>query len=282
MYKDPRSQVIADFSRLRASLRTAPRLNVIVASHLSNLPAIATEAFTFNPIELFALSNAKTGTPAGAWAHAAVIVVKTNRIVRPTDQMTFSWFSPQKDPLRFQKSCAVHVLRFAHDLIFKCNSSLVDRSRFHSESRRASSRGLNVGLLFHGTATRIHARSECPLECVHAFLVLKQQLFFGLFLSCGRLSRCLFLGLGIGSSLGHAATHVAGNRTCANSDTCVTGNSPYLRTSSRASRRPTKTSTLHLRSIVRSLLLLAFFSSSLRPFGGGACASMPVRCLAAP
>src|ERR1700722_16665504 len=42
---------------------TSADVNVSVASHLSNLPAMATEAFTLNPIELLVLSNSKTGTP---------------------------------------------------------------------------------------------------------------------------------------------------------------------------------------------------------------------------
>src|SRR5580698_7875863 len=73
----------------KTPVETSVEVNFIVASHLSNLPAIATEAFTLNPIELLALSNSKTGIPAGACAHAAVIVVKTNGIVMPTNQLAF-------------------------------------------------------------------------------------------------------------------------------------------------------------------------------------------------
>src|ERR1700722_9673493 len=82
---------------------TSVEVNVIVASHLSNLPAMATEAFTLNPIELFALSNSKTGIPVGACGHAAA-VVKTNRIVNPIDQLVFFMVFSVKDLLRFQKS----------------------------------------------------------------------------------------------------------------------------------------------------------------------------------
>src|ERR1700722_18367837 len=94
----------------KTPVETSVEVNFIVASHLSNLPAIATEAFTLNPIELFALSNSKTGTPVGACAHAAA-VVKTNRIVRPIDQLGFFIVFSIKDLLRFQKSCAVRVFR---------------------------------------------------------------------------------------------------------------------------------------------------------------------------
>src|SRR5262249_31910753 len=41
---------------------------VRVASHLSNVPSIGTDAFTANLIELPSWGITKTGTPAGAWA----------------------------------------------------------------------------------------------------------------------------------------------------------------------------------------------------------------------
>jgi hypothetical protein len=43
-------------------------VKVMVASHLSNLPSRATDAFTLKLIELSSFENAKTGTPAGVCA----------------------------------------------------------------------------------------------------------------------------------------------------------------------------------------------------------------------
>ena len=41
---------------------------VAVASHLSNVPSIATDAFTWNLIELSSFIRLMTGTPSGACA----------------------------------------------------------------------------------------------------------------------------------------------------------------------------------------------------------------------
>src|SRR5579862_245788 len=88
--------------------------------------------------------------------------------------------------------------------------------------------------------------------------MLAQHLLFRCFLSCSNLCGCLLLGLGIGLSLGHAATHSSGNRTCSCSGTCITGDCPDRRTSCCASRGSTESSASHLLGVLRSLLLGQF------------------------
>src|ERR1700760_1718672 len=76
----PVSTLAASALISKTPVLTSVEVNVMVASHLSNLPAMATEAFTLKPILLLVLSNLKTGTCAEA--SGARITARIGRIAR--------------------------------------------------------------------------------------------------------------------------------------------------------------------------------------------------------
>src|SRR5271163_2982022 len=55
----------------KTAVAKSGEVNVTLASHLSKVPAMATDAFTLNLIELSALTISKTGTPCAGVDDAA-------------------------------------------------------------------------------------------------------------------------------------------------------------------------------------------------------------------
>src|SRR5258708_2030564 len=73
----------------KTPVSTSGEVIVAVASHLSNVPSIATDAFTWNLIELSSFVILMTGTPAGACARLTDGSTAEAKRHRTTNRMKF-------------------------------------------------------------------------------------------------------------------------------------------------------------------------------------------------
>src|SRR6267142_728382 len=73
----------------KTPVSTSGEVIVAVASHFSNVPSIATDAFTWNLIELSSFVILMTGTPAGACARLTDGSTAEAKRHRATNRMKF-------------------------------------------------------------------------------------------------------------------------------------------------------------------------------------------------